>query len=98
MNLLDFLESRPVTKFEDFHSKNPHVYESLRQLALDLVDAGHSHFGIAMIYETLRWQHAMRTTDKDFKLNNSYRAAYARMLMDREPKLAGVFDLRSTHD
>ena len=98
MNLLDLLEHRPLTKFEDFHGKNPHVYEALRRLSLDLVGVGNTHFGIAMVYETLRWQHAMRTTDRDFKLNNSYRAAYARMLMEREPRLQGVFDLRRIHD
>lgn len=84
--------------FEEFHAENPHVYRKLRELALGLVDRGHRKLGIGMLFEVLRWQTMMETTDPSgFKLNNNYRALYARLLMDREPLLEDVFETRSLH-
>lgn len=88
----------PKEKFEEFHRENPHVYRELRQLALDLVEFGHERIGIGMLFEVLRWQRALRTTDDDFKLNNNYRARYARLLMEREPRLAGKFEIRQINE
>ena len=81
-----------------FDDANPQVYRLLRELALDLVHRGHRVIGIGMLFEVVRWQHAMRTTDDTgYKLNNSYRAHYARRLMKDEPELQGVFNLRRVH-
>ena len=89
---------RPLTleeRFLVFHRANPHVYESLKQLALDLVNRGHETIGIGMIYEVCRWQQYLRTSDpQGFKLNNDFRAPFARMLMRCEPRLANVFEIR----
>lgn len=83
-------------QFEQFHQANPHVYAALRRLALDAARRGRK-LGIAMIFEVLRWQYAMHTTDaaSEFKLNNNYRAFYARLLMDSEPELANYFETRT---
>ena len=63
------------------------------------VEAGHDHFAVATIYEVLRWRHFMRTKDDSgWKLNNSYRSRYARMLAENEPRLANVFEMRRLHD
>src|ERR1035438_1757341 len=91
---------RPLTpeeRFLAFHEANKHVYVALRKLALDLVDRGHERIGIGMLFEVLRWQHAMRTTRSEYKLDNSLRSRYARLLMENEPKLAGVFETRVLH-
>ena len=93
---------RPLTaeeRFLKFHSENVGVYVELRKLALELVEAGHDHFAVATIYEVLRWRHFMRTKDDSgWKLNNSYRSRYARMLAENEPRLANVFEMRRLHD
>jgi hypothetical protein len=34
------------------------------------------------------------STTGDFKLNNNYRAHYARLIMHQEPDLDGIFELR----
>ena len=100
MTLLDLLEETETThsRFLKFHADNPQVYEALHRLAVDLVDAGQRRFSIAMIYEVLRWQHAMRTTDTQFKLNNDFRAGYARLLMANDSKLVGVFETRRANE
>lgn len=83
-------------KFERFHRTNPHVYEELRRMAFDLKAKGHAKIGIGMLFEVLRWNHYINTTDTSgFKLCNNYRSRYARMIMDREPTLRGIFSTKS---
>jgi len=83
-------------KFEAFHRANPKVYEELKRLAMILVARGHKKIGIAMLYEQMRWQWFEQTTDvSGFKLSNNHRAYYARLLMQQEPVLAGVFTIKS---
>ena len=82
-------------RFDAFHAANPHVYANLRRLALDAQRKGRT-VGIKMLFEVLRWQYAMQTTDdSDFKLNNSYTSFYARLLMEREPELQNYFETRT---
>jgi hypothetical protein len=81
--------------FWRFHELNPHVYARLVQLARDLKARGRRRIGIGMLFEVLRWHHLSTVGDADgFKLNNNYRALYARLIMHREPDLAGVFHTR----
>jgi len=84
-------------KFLDFHNKNPHIYDRLREMAFTLKGHGRKKYGIASLFEVLRWQHATSTTSSDFKLNNNYRAYYARLLMENEPELDGFFHVRVQH-
>lgn len=83
-------------QFEQFHAANPHVYAALRRLALDAAGRGR-RLGIAMLFEVLRWHYAMHTADaaSEWKLNNNYRAFYARLLMDQEPELRNYFETRT---
>lgn len=84
--------------FWRFHRENPHVYVRLVELARTWRRRrGSRRLGIGMLFEVLRWEVAMRTTGEDFKLNNNYRSYYARLIMQREPDLAGVFDTRRLH-
>ena len=82
--------------FVAFHETNPWVYSALVRLARDMQQRGRDRIGIGMLFEVLRWQHALATVDQssDFKLNNNYRSRYARLIMDTEPDLEGVFQLR----
>lgn len=83
-------------QFVAFHRANPHVYEALVHLTRQLVARGHRRVGIGMLYETLRWQVAMTTSDgaSPFRLNNNYRSRYARLIAEQEPDLADVFEVR----
>lgn len=85
--------------FWAFHRANPQVYDRLSALAGQLKDRGHTKVGIGMLFEVLRWEHMMSTSDvTPFKLNNNYRAYYARLIMHRRPSLAGFFDLRKQRE
>ena len=80
-------------QFARFHQRNPHIYANLRTMALAAQRKGQT-FGIKALFEILRWQYGQATQGEPFKLNNNYTALYARLLMDREPALAGYFATR----
>ena len=82
--------------FEEFHTLNPHIYRNLRFLALMAVKSGKKKLGMRLLWERLRWEYYVTTiTDGDtYKLNDHFVPYYARMLMEKEPRLAGVFETR----
>lgn len=82
--------------FAEFHRANPWVYDTLVELARDLVNRGRKRVGIGMLFEVLRWHYQRNTTDPaaDFKLNNNYRSRYARLIMAAEPDLRRAFETR----
>jgi hypothetical protein len=90
----------PREKFEAFHQANPKVYEELEALAGEMVTRGRKRIGIGMLFEVLRWNYYLATTDpdSDFKLNNNNRAFYARLLMDNHPDWQGLFETRVIHE
>jgi len=76
--------------FVEFHRGHPEVYEKLRLLALEVAWAGHRRTGFRMLWEVLRWQHL----GQSFPMNDHHCPHYARLLMAREPSLAGLFEVR----
>lgn len=92
--VLPFNQSKIEAAFWEFHREHPEVYEELRQLALDARRAGRRRIGMKMLFEVVRWNRLLRTGDRGFKLNNNYTAYYARLLMEREPELRGMFATR----
>lgn len=84
-------------RFEQFHEDNPVVYVTMCHLAREwMARTGHRRMGISQLTERCRWEIAMRTNDPEFKINNTYRAYYARLIMANEPDLADVFELRTS--
>lgn len=86
-------------KFAEYHAANPHVYELVIKFALEAHDAGRDHYGIAAIFERVRWHLNIETRGDEFKMNNNYRAYYARKLMNEYPIFNGMFrtrELRAT--
>lgn len=82
-------------QFEEFHKNNPEVYQELVRLARQMKARGHKQIGIKMLWEVLRWERAMKTTDQtEWKLNNNYTSRYARLIMENEPDLEGFFVTR----
>lgn len=85
-------------RFIRYHEANPTVYKRLVRMARELKARGVNHYGMAALYEVLRYE-ALVTTDTDalpFKLSNNHRAYYSRLIHKQEPDLNGFFRLRST--
>jgi hypothetical protein len=83
-------------KYQAFHRDNPHVYDSLVDMARLLKGHGHERYGIAALFETLRYQSAISTNDASspFKLSNDYKPYYARDIMRQNPDLEGFFEIK----
>ena len=92
MTLLDLLDQQ--SSFENFHARNPQVYRELETMAAQMVARGRKKIGVKMLFEVLRWNYYLNTTGDDFKLNNNYAPAYARLLLKNHPDWHGLFELR----
>lgn len=81
--------------FALFHLSNPEVYETLVDLARKAKKQGKAHCGIGMLWEVARWEFWLHTDNgSGWKLNNSFRSRYARLIMRQEEDLAGYFTIR----
>jgi hypothetical protein len=81
-----------------FHARNPQVLRMAVDLARYAKSRGAKRYSIGAIWEVLRFR-ALETIGDKYKLNNSYRAWYARTIMARYPDLAGFLATReSKHD
>lgn len=89
--------ARPETPieraFKAFHEVNPMVYHVLDEAALKQLAAGARRIGIAKLIEDIRYSR-LETVGNTFKVNNSFRSLYARLLIHRRPELAELFVLR----
>lgn len=83
-----------VSKFVDFHLKNPHVYEAFTKLANQMRQTGKKQYGARTIVEIIRWQIDLKTTDNVFRFNNDFSPLYARLLMAADPNFVDFFELR----
>jgi hypothetical protein len=84
-------------KFEEFHRSNPQVYDTLVALARRrIANTGCTKMAIATLFEVARWEVSMTTTDPDYKISNDHKPFYARLMMEQEPDLKGIFNLKSS--
>lgn len=79
--------------FKAYHAANPHIYDRLVAMALALKSQGFERYGMAGLFEVIRYEQGSRHGVK-FKIDNYFRAAYARHIMQTEPRLAGFFTTR----
>src|SRR4051812_35558197 len=85
-------------RFVMFDRANPRVYAALERLVLKEVAAGAKRLGIAKLAEQLRADPDIATQGDAWKINNSYRALYARLLIHRHPELDGVMECRERRE
>jgi hypothetical protein len=88
--------SEAARKFLKFHDENPDVYWRLVRMLQDAKAAGRIRIGMGMLFEVLRWQTMLETSDQDFKLNNNYRAWYTRLISVRRPDLGEIITKRTS--
>jgi hypothetical protein len=81
-------------EFDAFHKKHPEVYAVLCRLARAQMERGRKHLGIGALYERCRFEFGMGDKASVPHLNNNHRAFYSRLMMEKEPDLAGVFEVR----
>lgn len=88
-------EAKLEVAFREFHAANPRVYATLRRLALAKVRSGATRLGAKALYEVMRWELDVPSTDPAPRFNNNHVSRYARLLMRSEPQLRDVFETRT---
>ena len=85
-------------KFWEFHLANREVYKALLHFARQWRDryGPDSVCGIKSLYERARWEKWFPRLDDNPppKLSNNHTAFYARLIMERNPDLEGLFRLK----
>ena len=81
-------------QFENYHNKNPKIYELFKRFAYEALMSGHHHFGAKAIMERVRWEVSVSTAGDPFKINNNYTSRYARKLISDKPEFDGFFRTR----
>ncbi len=69
-----------MTNFTKFHRANPKVFGYFCQFA-DEVRQVYKQYGVAAVWERVRWHCDIDTSGDQLKCNNNYKAYYARMYM-----------------
>lgn len=82
---------------EAFHQKYPMVSVLFVKFTNEVISRGFSHYSVNAIFERIRWETDQADVDgkSTFKLNNNYRAWYARKFMERYPEHEGFFRTRT---
>lgn len=80
-----------------FHRENPKVWEYFVRFTFEVIHRGFNHYSVNGVFERIRWETDEADTDgkSTFKLNNNYRAFFARWFMDTYPEHNGFFRIRS---
>tara|TARA_B100000575_G_scaffold51979_2_gene38725 strand:+ start:8510 stop:8899 length:390 start_codon:yes stop_codon:yes gene_type:complete len=82
-------------EFDRYHEENPKVYEAFKRLTFQLINAGRENFSASAVVERIRWGVSIgEYGPDDFKINNNYRAFYARLFHMEHPKHDGFFRTR----
>lgn len=78
-----------------FDRQNPTLLTYFVGLARRQKAAGRSRGSINQYFEIARYEHSILITGhEEYRLNNNFRAWYAREIMRRHPDLAGFFQTR----
>ena len=95
MDETTLLKEPAEVKFQNFHRKNPHVYDMYKKFAFQLINKGHFKIGTNMIIERIRWEAKLVTSDKVYKMNNNYAPHYARLFCREFPDHRHRFEMRT---
>ena len=92
--LFSDLNPRIVLEFFEYHKENPEIYELFKKFAHEARQRW-NHFGAKAIFERIRWETDLKG-GWNFKLNNNFPSAYARLLIFEDNSFTYFFELRRT--
>lgn len=84
------------TDFERYHADNPQVYQLFKKFAWQVIGRGFKNYSARAIAHRIRWHTSIETQGDEFKINNNYTSAYARMFEREYPEHRGFFRKRQS--
>jgi hypothetical protein len=83
-----------LNAFLSFHADNPEVWFHFQRFAKEVIARGLKSYSANAIFERIRWHMTIDTVGEEVKLNNNFRAYYARMFHAKYPQHIGFFETR----
>ncbi len=80
--------------FNEFHNENPHIYIEFEAQALRAIERGREKISAKLIINWIRWNHFLKSSDQNFRINDAYQSYYARLFAEKHPEYADVFEYR----
>jgi hypothetical protein len=80
--------------FNIFNQNNPHIFEEFEKQVFLAVNKGRSKLSSKLIINWIRWNEFLRTSDKNFKINDAYQSYFARFFVEKYPQYKELFEFR----
>jgi hypothetical protein len=81
-------------RFDEWARENPDVIGHFLRFAREARNAGFERYGVKAIAERVRWHVLVEKRGAEFAINNSFMSRLARLLVERDPSLEGMFEFR----
>lgn len=81
-------------RFEEYLERNPKLVPALVALARRRIERGAVRLSMKGLYEDIREDPAYHAEQAGWKLDNTFTADLARLLMKEQPDLLGKFEVR----
>lgn len=95
--VFDDLLQETTDEFYKWVPDNCHVVRAFYERACELVEKGNrKYYSAYCIREKLRWDSLVGEVGTDYKISNNVTPHLARLVMVLDPKLAGMFKLKTT--
>jgi len=80
--------------FDKFNKENPHVFHAFEEQVFKAVERGRKKVSSKLIINWIRWNEFLRTSDKNFRINDAYQSYYARHFVEKYPQYYDIFEFR----
>tara|TARA_R100000951_G_scaffold110853_1_gene109184 strand:- start:534 stop:884 length:351 start_codon:yes stop_codon:yes gene_type:complete len=80
--------------FEKFNNENPHVLEAFEEQVFKAIKRGRKKISSKLIINWIRWNEFLKTSDKNFRINDAYQSYYARYFVEKYPQHQNLFEFR----
>ena len=80
--------------FPGWLEKNMHLWEAFERAADAVWRAGRRHYSSRTLWEVMRHETTLRSTDDQFKVNNNFAPDVARLYLTLKPEREGFFETR----
>jgi len=83
-----------MKNFNQYHRKNPHIWNEFQRLTLALIARGVKHYSARTIIHYIRMNTQLKENNSSFKINDHISPYYARKFMQEHPEHDGFFKVR----
>lgn len=92
-SIFEHIDVPLLKRFKIHHDTNPEIWMEFKRMAFQMISVRNKYSHVSMI-EVIRWNRNLVSSGEPFKVNNDYKALYARLMIYHFPQFEGFFELR----